>query len=725
MSSMILTDTMSKTGRMKSLLVKKVERKDGGEYSLVIVESPAKCRKIEEFLGPGYRCVASMGHFREIASLSDINIDEEAGALAIKYTNLKTAPMRKAISTMKSEAAQASEVIIATDDDREGEAIGWHVCSLLKLNVATTRRAIFHEITQDAVVTGVERSVDTRLNMSIVEAQKARQVIDMSIGYGVSPALWASGISGPGKKKGPSLSAGRCQTPSLRLVIDESEASQNSADTSVTFKVHGLFTGKNIRFDLTHSFDTKEEPILISFLDTTLTHVHKLLPSPPQKVSIRAAPKPLTTSRLQQSSSNTFSLSPKQTMSSCQRLYEAGFITYMRTDVSAYSAEFVDATKRYIEQTFNDVRYVSQTVDTLVSSGAGAHESIRPTSARLRTLPSTVTDAYDRKVYGLIWETAIGSCMAPAEYNRLVVRVNAPEHDYHYEATTESPIFLGWEILHPRAKETVNKEAHEYAYLEALSSSTFPDTVPYTFVRAVGTPTAPRPLPTEARLVRLLEERGIGRPSTFASLVEKIQDRGYVKRGNVAGTSVECETYEVISGSKDITVEVNERIIGAEKNKMLAQPLGLAVSEYLQTHFVGLFAYDYTSAMETQLEAIALGDSGSKSSVALCAEVRRTVAAAVEAAPKAPPVVVSEDVETETETETGWEYDGLPVMVKLGRFGLFARWGENNVKLPFGNRPRDNIRYDEVVDVLKKWPGKHSCNYTKPGGQYKKYYGKK
>jgi len=669
-----------------------------GAHKLVIVESPAKCKKIEGFLGDGYKCIASVGHFREITSPDNIKIDAAAGTLDIKYTNLKTASMRKAISTMKSEAEKASEVIIATDDDREGEAIGWHICSLLKLNITNTPRAIFHEITRDAVVSGVDRSSGIRLNMDLVQAQKARQAIDMIVGYGVSPALWSGGISGPGKK-GPALSAGRCQTPALRIVLDEDEISRNSADSSITFKVHGLFTRKNIRFDLTRTIDTKDESI--DFLSKTSDHEHRLLSSPPQKTSVRAPPKPLTTSRMQQASSNAFSLSPKQTMSSCQRLYEGGFITYMRTDASAYSEEFVDATKRYIEQTFNDVRYVSPTADTLISTGAGAHESIRPTDACMHQLPATVTDAQDRKVYGLIWETAIGSLMAPAEYKRLVVRLSAPHHYGHYETTTQTPIFLGWEILHPRAQESLNKDEREYAYLETLIGATLPDTVPYSFVRAAATPTAPRPRPTEARLVRLLEEKGIGRPSTFSSLVEKIQDRGYVKRGNVAGTSVQCETYEVTSEAEDITVEVAERIIGAEKNKLLVNPVGIAVSEYLQTHFAELFNYEYTSNMETRLEAVA---AGRESSAALCAEVRTAVNVAVAAAPvaKSPPPPPAAAEEEEEDSEPGWEYDGRPVKVKKGRYGLFARWGEVNVKLPFGNRPMNNIRYEEVVAVLKR-----------------------
>ena len=658
-------------------------------HKLVIVESPAKCKKIESFLGDGYKCIASFGHFREITSPDNIHIDDNT--LHIKYTNIVSTYMRKAISTMKTNAAKASQIIIATDDDREGEAIGWHICSLLKLDINTTPRAIFHEITHDAVVSGVKGSDKVRINMDLVRAQQARQAIDMIVGYGVSPALWASGIS----KSGKNLSAGRCQSPALQLVIDEDKISKDSIDDSFKFKVHGLFTRKNIRFDLTQSFENKDDSI--DFLSDSVTHKHTLLPSPPPKTSIHSPPKPLTTSRLQQAVSNAFSLSPKQTMSSCQRLYEAGFITYMRTDASAYSEEFIDAAKRYIEQTFNDTKFISPNVDTFISAGSGAHESIRPTNATLKKLPETVTELHDRKIYDLIWETSISSLMSPAEYSRLVVRINSPSEDYHYETITEIPIFLGWEVVHPRSPEVVNKELRDYTYLKTLIDTTNPDTIPFSFIRAIATPSTPKPRPTEARLVRLLEERGIGRRSTFSSLVEKIQDRGYVKRGNVTGTPVDCETYEITDDSEDVTVEVNERMIGAEKNKLLVNPVGTAVAEYLQTHFTGLFNYDYTSNMEERLEAIA---AGRENAAALCAEVRAAVDAAVAAAPTSEPP--APPPEEEPDSESGWEYQDLPLKVKKGRYGLFARWGDVTFKLPFGNRPMNNIRYDEVVEVLKR-----------------------
>lgn len=665
-----------------------------GSYILVIVESPAKCLKIQSFLGDGYKVIASVGHFCEIASPDNIKIDADSGTLNIKYTNLKTASARRAIKNMKDCAAQASQIIIATDDDREGESIGWHICSLLKLNVNTTPRALFHEITRDAVVSGVDRSSGMRLNMDLVQAQKARQAIDMIVGYGVSPALWASGISTSGKNA-PSLSAGRCQSPALQIVIDEDEISRNSVNDSTVFKVHGLFTRKNIRFDLTRTFDTKDESI--DFLSQSGDHEHRLFPSPPLKTTVRFPPNPLTTSKLQQVCSNVLSISPIQTMSSCQRLYEAGYITYMRTDATAYSTEFIDSAKRFIEQTFNDIKYISKTADTLASTGSGAHESIRPTNANLQHLPETVTEPQDRKVYTIIWQTAIGSLMASAEYSRLVVRLSAPQPDTHYEAITEMPIFLGWEILHPRSQESTNNEMRDNAYLKTLIDTTSPGTIPYSFVRAVETPSSPRPRPTEARLVRLLEEKCIGRPSTFSSLVEKIQDRGYVKRGNVKGAPVQCDTYELTSEAEDITVETTERVIGGEKNKLLVNPVGTAVAEYLQTHFTGLFNYDYTSSMEERLEAVA---AGRENAAALCAEVRAAVDVAVAAAPVAKPH--APPPEEEPETESGWEYEDLPLKVKKGRYGLFARWNDVNFKLPFGNRPMNNIRYEEVVEVLRR-----------------------
>lgn len=665
-----------------------------GSYILVIVESPAKCLTIEKILGDGFKVIASVGHFREIASPDNIKIDADSGTLNIKYTNLKTASARRAIKNMKDCAAQASQIIIATDKDREGEGIGYSICSLLRLDVTTTPRAIFNEITHKSVLRGVERSSEMRLDMNLVYAQQARQCIDLIVGYGVSPALWRAGINNPGKNT-PSLSCGRCMSPCLQIVIDEDKISKDSIDNSSKFKVHGLFTNKNIKFDLNHSFENSEDTI--EFLSNSCDHKHHLLSSPPTKTSIRSPPKPFTTSRLQQAASNAFSLSPTSTMSSCQRLYEAGFITYMRTDSSAYSQEFIDLCKRYVEQTFNNTKYISPTADSLASTSEGAHEAIRPTNVNMRKLPETINDLNDRKIYELILETSVASLMSNAEYSRLIVRINSPNFEYHYEAITELPIFLGWEALKPRSQESVNKDLRDYTYLKALTDTTNPDTIPYSFIRAVETSSTPKPRPTEARLVSILESKGIGRPSTFSSLVNKIQDRGYVKRGNVTGTPVQYETYELTSETEDITVETAERMIGAEKNKLLVNPVGTAVAEYLQTHFAGLFNYEYTSKMETRLEAVA---AGRENAAALCAEVRAAVDVAVAAAPTSEPP--APPPEEEPETESGWEYEDLPLKVKKGRYGLFARWNDVNFKLPFGNRPMNNIRYEEVVEVLRR-----------------------
>ena len=667
-----------------------------GSYILVIVESPAKCSTIEKILGREYKVIASVGHFREITSPDNIKIDTDTDTLSIRYTNLKTASARRAIKNMKDCAAQASQIIIATDQDREGEGIGYSICSLLRLDVTTTPRAIFNEITRDSVLRGIERSSEMRLDMNLVHAQQARQCIDIIVGYGISPSLWRSGINNPGKNS-PSLSCGRCMSPCLQIVVDEDKISKDSIDNSSKFKVHGLFTNKNIKFDLNHSFENSED--IIEVLSSSCDHKHHLLPSPPTKTSIRSPPKPFTTSRLQQAASNAYSLSPKTTMSSCQRLYEAGFITYMRTDSSAYSQEFIDLCKRYVEQTFNNTKYISPTADSLASTSEGAHEAIRPTNVNMRKLPETIDDLNDRKIYYLIWETSVASLMSNAEYSRLIVRINSPNFEYHYEAITELPIFLGWEALKPRSQEAVNKDLRDYTYLKALTDTTNPDTIPYSFIRAVETSSTPKPRPTEARLVSILESKGIGRPSTFSSLVNKIQDRGYVKRGNVTGTPVQCETYEITCDSEDITLEENERMVGSEKNKLLVTPLGVAVAEYLQKHFSDLFNYDYTSNMESRLELIA---AGRESAASLCAEVRAAVNTAVSNAPVAatppPPPAVEED----DETEPGWEYEDLPLKVKKGRYGLFARWGDVNFKLPFGNRPINNIRYDEVIEVLKR-----------------------
>ena len=321
-------------------------------YTLVIVESPAKCQKIENYLGPGYKCIASFGHLQELRSLKDIDISNN---FIPNFTAIDS--KQKQINKIKQCLIHTKEVILATDDDREGEAISWHICKLFNLSTETTKRIIFHEITKPAINKAIKNP--TTLNMNIVNAQFGRQILDLLVGFKISPILWEQ-IS-----RTKNLSAGRCQTPALRLVYENQQDIDNSPGTK-SYNTTGYFTDKNIPFILNYNYNNEES--MISFLEDSTEHNHTLI-CDKAKDSIRKAPTPFTTSTLQQTSSNELHISPKDTMQICQKLYEGGYITYMRTDSKIYSKDFVNSTMKYIESNYGN-EYINKNIEILTDSSA-------------------------------------------------------------------------------------------------------------------------------------------------------------------------------------------------------------------------------------------------------------------------------------------------------------------------------------------------------------------
>ena len=306
---------------------------------LVIVESPAKCQKIESYLGEEYKCIASFGHLRNLTSLKDIDSKNKYKATYSMIAKNKQYPkLKKCIEECK-------DVLLATDDDREGEAIAWHICCIFSLPVVTTKRIIFHEITKAAICNAVISP--TVLNMNIVQAQQTRQILDMLVGFRISPILWKN-ISWNSKS---GLSAGRCQTPALRLIYDN-QKEINKSPGDIYYDISGFFTSKNVEFDLNVSFEKEED--VVPFLQLSLQHKHIYTCCKPKKAS-RNPPSPLTTSIIQQQASNELKISPKETMRICQKLYEAGLITYMRTDSKTFSLKFIETVKQYILDKWKDI----------------------------------------------------------------------------------------------------------------------------------------------------------------------------------------------------------------------------------------------------------------------------------------------------------------------------------------------------------------------------------
>jgi DNA topoisomerase-1 len=491
---------------------------------------------------------------------------------------------------------------------------------MFKLPVETTPRIIFHEITK----TAIERAVSTpgTLNMNLVYAQFARQILDLLVGYHISPQLWTH-IASSVKN---SLSAGRCQTPALRLVYDN----QKDIDASpgkMVYNTVGYFTKLNLPFTMGRQYDTPKDVEV--FLEESVNHEHIYTLLSPKKTS-KAPPCPFTTSALQQKASSEYNYSPSETMSICQKLYESSFITYMRTDSKTYSPEFIESAKRHISEKWSD-KYINPNIQYLAlgfsSGGDGAntdkqtktsktgkagkpskgsddtsvkaqeaHEAIRPTNISTLKIPDTFT-AREQKLYKLIWTNAVESCMSHATGVTITACLTAPKSN-EYKYTTEIIEFPGWKAVDGYEKENPN-----YNYLQNIKKNCI---IPYNKIKATVTMNELKSHYTEAGLIKILEEKGIGRPSTFSSLIEKIQKRGYVEKSDVFGKKVKCTDFELLP---DELLEMpTEREFGNEKNKLVIQPLGSIVMEFIVQHFNTLFEYNFTKKMEDDLDKIAKGD---------------------------------------------------------------------------------------------------------------------
>tara|TARA_B110000008_G_C16975790_1_gene565820 strand:+ start:3061 stop:5373 length:2313 start_codon:yes stop_codon:yes gene_type:complete len=566
---------------------------------LVIVESPAKCKKIESYLGSGYKCVASFGHIRQLG-------DKKDGLKCIDITNnfkptYKNLPEKtKNIKQLRDNIKNATEVILATDDDREGEAIAWHICKLFKLPVETTKRIIFHEITKTAIKKAVENP--TVLDLNKVRAQQARQILDKLVGFTLSPVLYNNISKSIGYSTG--LSAGRCQTPALRLVYEQELEIKKSPGKRV-YDTEGDFTKKNITFKLNYNFEKEEK--MVDFLEESVEWQHEYNVSDPKQV-VKKPPLPFSTSILQQKASNELGYSPKQTMRVAQNLYEAGHITYMRTDNKVYSPEFIKTIKKFIQNRW-DKTYVSKNLSKVTLGGKKkkkkddtaqeAHEAIRPTNIENNILEihGKITNK-EKRLYELIWKNTMKSCMSDAIFDSITAFISAP-YEKKYKCNEEKCVFSGWKIID---NITIHDDFKIYEYLLKKKKKSI---VKYNEIRSRVVLKNLKKHYTEATLVSKLEKMGIGRPSTFSSLISKIQDRTYVKKEDVEGKKLNCTDFVLKADNLD--EYENTRTIGNEKNKLVLQPLGLIVIEFLLKWFDNMFIYDYTKNMEEDLDHIAEG----------------------------------------------------------------------------------------------------------------------
>ena len=728
---------------------------------LVIVESPAKCTKIEKYLNEGddvniYKVVASMGHFMELRTIKNIDIEN---GFTFKYEYIEA--KKKNTDMIKKLRKQYDDVILACDNDREGAGICYSICQLLSLDVTKTKRIVFNEITESAILRAVQ--APSLLDMNLVRAQQTRQILDMLIGFKVSPILWKL-IS---RNKDNALSAGRCQTPALRLIYDNQQDINKNEERKV-YNTIGYFTNSNLPFELNKQFESED---ITDFLygSTDFTHIYSC--SQPTKV-FKKQPEPFTTSRLQQVASNELHYSPKETMKLCQTLYEKGYITYMRTDSKTYSQEFIQEIKKYIIKTYPSEQYIGQHIDELICgvkkkektasskkvkernacapnpntpAPQEAHEAIRPTNISLFELPSELHPR-EKRMYKLIRETTLESCMSPASYFSISASVTG-FNNTKFVYVSEQIDFPGWKIVANQISNEKEKNK-EFVYLQQLKQN---NPISYNKMVSKVSIKGGKQHYTEARLVQLLEEKGIGRPSTFSSLVDKIQERGYVKKEDIKGKEVVCKEFELQAG--EIFELETKREFGNEKDKLVIQPLGIIVMEFLEKHFNDLFCYEYTSAMEEILDKIAKGtynwidicdscnqqvdemvnglqketkmeykiddrhtyiigkygpvlkcvtnDSENQSTIVFKPLIKDIDMSKLEKGEYNAEDLIDTKSLTQKNQKNLGKYEDKDVIVKKGKFGLYAVWGTTNKSLKeLGNRPIENITLFEITKFL-------------------------
>jgi len=722
---------------------KKVSEKTSTNLStatyLIIVESPSKCAKIESYLGENYCCIASKGHIRSIDGLKSIDTKKktyEPTFSIIEEKNAHVEQMKKIISNFSKQ-----NIILASDDDREGEAIAWHICKIFDLPVETTKRIIFHEITKPAILKSIENP--TIINMDLVHAQHARQVLDIIVGYKISPFLWKYLYN----NRSNSLSAGRCQTPALRLVYDNEKEKESSGGIENKYKTVGIFLQKRIQFELNHEFEKPEEVVI--FLEKSKSYQHMLSLSSP-KDSTKSAPKPFHTSRLLQVASNVLHFSPKETMNLCQLLYQSGHITYMRTESSQYSKTFLEQAEKYILGEWSSNKYIGDFSKLENNDASNPHEAIRVTHLETKSI-SNSDDVRLASMYRLIWRNTVESCMADAKYNNIKATITAPD-DHQYNHTIEIPVFLGWKVIFDKIDtEHPNEGTGLNLYMQSIVKAN--KSVLYNNIDSTVVVRNKHQHYTEASLINKLEDLGIGRPSTFASIVDTIIERGYVKKTNLEGTVTKCTEFRLID--KVIEKTDKEKVFGNEKNKLVIQPTGILTVEFLIQNFEKLFSYEYTKIMESQLDLVSTGKEKEWSNIcgncdkeikelsktiknvskqtyvldnkhelvfqAYGPSIKRTLEdGSVEYLPAKKDMKIdleklkdgkySLDDVIEIKNGCLGKYENEDMFIKNGRYGPYVEWGEKRESIKEIQKPIGEITLSDVENYLSKSSGKTEKN---------------
>ena len=568
---------------------------------LFIVESPAKCQKIRSYLGDGWKVIASMGHVRGLEESLDALGRESGWNPRFEVLKGKT----KAVKEIKDAAKGATEVWLGTDDDREGEAIAWHLCQLLKLSPDTTPRAIFHEVTETAIQASVADK-NKRLNGPMVQAQFARSMLDLLVGFSISPVLWKNIAYG--------LSAGRCQTPALHLVFDkEMEIAGFASKQSWVYETNFTPAGLDFPIACTGTWFPQGLDEVREYL-SAVPAAGKLVDSV-DKTMNQSPPMPLITSSLQQECSSVYHINPKTSMMIAQRLYEAGHITYMRTDNPVLGADCLAECREFVEGKYGETYLGSGGVGKKKKKAKaektekeavvqGAHEAIHPTHMDLVSLPTEETwSDQDRKVYSHIWKRTLQSVMAAAQQKSrsFTFQLEGASEKEIWKGSLSILVFKGWKILNEENDTEKDEQFAKTNDLKVGGKAKWSDMVG----RQVAT--QPPSRFSEAQLVQQLEEKGIGRPSTFASLIATILDRKYVEKKTSKGVPVDLYKLEKVGPKGSVKETTVKKDVGGDKDKIHLTSLGKSVIDFVDIRFSDIFAYGFTAGMEEDLDLVAHG----------------------------------------------------------------------------------------------------------------------
>ena len=626
--------------------------------NLVIVESPAKAKTIEKYLGGEYTVKSSFGHIRDLPKKGlNIDIDND-----FEPTYEINGDKKKVVAELRKAAKEAEDVWLASDEDREGEAIAWHLTQALKLDPKKTKRIVFHEITKPAIENAIKnpRTVD----LSLVDAQQARRVLDRLVGYELSPVLW--------KKIRTGLSAGRVQSVAVRIIVErEREIREFQPESS--FKVIALFDvdGQELKAELATKLPTKDDAR--TFLEAAKEAIFTASDIS-TKPGTRNPGAPFTTSTLQQEAARRLGFSVKQTMSVAQRLYESGKITYMRTDSTILSGLAIKAAEDFVKQEYGEQYHQVRQFKTKNESAQEAHEAIRPTDFRSLTAGS---DDQQKKLYKLIWARALASQMAPAQTEKTEVTINLSNRDEKLVAKGEVLKFDGFMKVYGGIKDDTLLPPIEKGQQLSMSS-----------MSATETFTRPPARFSEAALVKKLEELGIGRPSTYAPTISTIQARDYIEKSDLEGTERTVQALALENGQ--ITDTETTEITGADRNKLIPTHLAEVTTDFLVKYFPSVVDYDFTANVEADFDKVA---EGKETWHKMIAEFYKAFHPLVDAAGGVSRTEVSQARELGIDPKTK-----KPVLARFGKYGPMLQRGasEDEEKPTFAPLP-EGVKLEEVT----------------------------